>query len=97
MPDGRGLKRALPKLENNVLQPPLAWSSNRRMKIDDWIRPYYENRRSPFVSGGMRWKLQEGRIVRVSVNESVKFQSDLKLSQDLYLLIVFCFRWEAKI
>ena len=74
MPDGRRLKRALPKLENNVLQPPLAWSSNRRMKIDDWIRPYYENLRSPFVSGGMRWKLQEGRIVRVSVNESVKFQ-----------------------
>ena len=25
------------------------------------------NLRSPFVSGGMRWKLQEGRIVRVSV------------------------------
>ena len=57
------------KLENNVLQPPLAWSSNRRMKIDDWIRPYYKNLRSPFVPGGMRWKLQEGQIVRVSVNE----------------------------
>ena len=57
MADGPRLKKALSNLENNVLQPPLAWSSNRRMKIDDWIRPYYKNLKSPFVPGGMRWKL----------------------------------------
>ena len=74
MTDGRRLKRALPKLENNVVQPPLAWSSNRRMKIDDWVRSYYKNLKSPCVSGGMRWELQEGRIVRASVSETVKFQ-----------------------
>ena len=52
-----------------MLHLPLAWLSNRRMKIDDWIRPYYWNLRSPFVSGGMSWKLQEGGIVRVSVDK----------------------------
>ena len=66
-----GLKRVLPKLEGNMFHLLVERISNRRMKTDDWIRIYYKNLKIPFVSGGMRWKFQEGRIVRVSLNENV--------------------------
>ena len=64
MQDGRRLVRPNFRLKPKI-RLPKQWQTNRRMKIEDWLRPC-KNFGEPFSSGGMRWIIHQQKIFRVS-------------------------------